>query len=154
MIMEKQFELLEITRNNILKAIEGLTLSKVNQIPIGFKNNIVWNMAHLVVTQQLLCYKLSGLEMYIKNEFIDKYKKGSEVNFEIDEEEFNYIKKQLAVLPSKLVEDYKEMVFKNYNEYPTSYNVTLNSIKDAIQFNNVHEGLHFGYIMALKKVLQ
>lgn len=151
--MKKQFELLEITRNNILKAIEGLTLNQVNQIPIGFKNNIVWNAAHIVVTQQLLCYKLSGIEMYIENEFVDKYKKGSDVSFEIEEEEFNNIKKQLAELPFKLVEDYKKLIFKNYNEYPTSYNVTLNSIEDAIQFNNVHEGLHFGYIMALKKAL-
>ena len=50
-------------------------------------------------------------------------------------------------------EDYHKGVFKTYNEYTTSYNVTLNNIEKAIMFNNVHEGLHLGYIMALKKAL-
>ena len=52
-----------------------------------------------------------------------------------------------------LIEDYNNSIFQNFSEYPTSYNFTLNSVEDAIQFNNVHEGLHFGYIMAIKKAI-
>ena len=152
--MQKQFEILKITRNNIIKNIDGLTLDELNRVPTGFKNNIIWNVAHLVVTQQLLCYKLSGLDMYLENDFIDKYKKGSAVDFEVDQEEFSFIKKQLLELPEQLVKDYNNSIFTNFNEYPTSYNVTLNGVEDAIQFNNVHEGLHFGYIMAMKKFLK
>lgn len=151
--MQKQFEILSITRANVLKTIEDLAIEELNTIPSGFKNNIVWNLGHLVVTQQLLCYKLSGLEMYIDNDFVNKYKKGSEINFEVTEEEVDVIKKQLLELPKQLVVDYDSSTFKSFSEYPTSYNFTLNSIDDAIQFNNVHEGLHFGYIMAIKKAL-
>ena len=150
--MQKQFEILSITRSNILNAIDGLTLNELNTIPTGFKNNIIWNVAHLVVTQQLLCYKVSGLAMALNDEFIDKYRKDSVVNSEVNQEEVNYIKTQLQELPKKLQEDYNNAIFKNYTEYPTSYNVTLNNVEDAIQFNNVHEGLHFGYIMAMKKI--
>ena len=39
--MQKQFEILNATRNNVLKAIEGLTLDQLNTIPTGFKNNIM-----------------------------------------------------------------------------------------------------------------
>ncbi|MBL4593336.1 MAG: DinB family protein [Flavobacteriales bacterium] len=151
--MQKQLEILTTTRTNVLKAIEGLTLEELNTIPTRFKNNIIWNVAHLVVTQQLLCYKLSGLDMYLQNEFVDKYKKGSEVDFEVTQEEVDDIKKQLSELPKQLVDDYNNSIFKSFAEYPTSYNFTLNSIEDAIQFNNVHEGLHFGYMMAMKKVI-
>ncbi len=31
--------------------------------------------------------------------------------------------------------------------------LVLKSIEDAIQFNNFHEGIHLGYILALKKAL-
>lgn len=151
--MKKQFEILNITRANVLEAIDGLTLEELNVVPPGFKNNIIWNVAHILVTQQLLCYKLSKLDMHIDNEFVDKFKIGSGVDFEVTHEEVEAIKKQLSELPMTLIEDYNNSIFQNFSEYPTSYNFTLNSVEDAIQFNNVHEGLHFGYIMAIKKAI-
>ena len=50
-------------------------------------------------------------------------------------------------------QDYDNGLFTEYSEYTTSYNITLSSAEDAIAFNNVHEGLHFGYIMGLKKAI-
>ena len=149
--MDKQFEILVATRNNILKTIDGLTIEELNKIPTGFKNSIIWNVAHILVTQQLLCYKLSHLEMELDESFIDLFKKGSEAGYEVDQGEIVLIKEQLMVLASKLKDDYQAGIFKNYTTYPTSYNVILNSIDDAIAFNNIHEGLHLGYIMAMKK---
>ena len=89
--MKTQFEILNITRANVLKTIEGLTLEELNVVPPGFKNNIIWNVAHIVVTQQLLCYKLSKLDMHIDNEFVDKFKIGSGVDFEVTHEEVEAI---------------------------------------------------------------
>ena len=34
----------------------------------------------------------------------------------------------------------------------TSYNVILKTVEDAIVFNNIHEGLHLGYMMALNRL--
>ena len=153
MIMQKQIEILKITRNNILNAINNMSLSELSTIPTGYKNSVIWNVAHVVVTQQLLCYKLSGLDMYLDSDFVDKYKKGSVAVNELTEEELDYIIEQLIALPKQLETDFSNNKFKSFAEYPTSYNVTLNSIEDAIQFNNVHDGLHFGYIMAMKKSL-
>jgi hypothetical protein len=150
--MQKQFDILNATRNNVLNSINDLSIEQLNTVPNGFSNSIGWNVAHIVVTQQLLCYKLSGLEMSLPVNCIDRFKKGS-VASEISEKEMNNLKAQLMDFPVKLEEDYGTGIFKSFDEYPTSYNVTLNSIEDAIQFNNVHEGLHLGYIMAMKKAV-
>ena len=56
--MNKQFEALKKSRELVLKKIDGLSLEQLHKIPDGFKNSIAWNVAHLVVTQQLLHYKL------------------------------------------------------------------------------------------------
>jgi hypothetical protein len=152
--MRYNFEILNITRNNILNAIEGLSLEQLSTVPEGFKNNIIWNVGHVVATQQLLCYKFSGLDMVLDADFIAKYMKGSVAENNLTQDELNYIVKQLKELPTKIETDYSNGVFKNYNSYTTSYNITLSSVENAIQFNNVHEGLHFGYIMALKKVIK
>ncbi|MDB9932132.1 hypothetical protein OAD28_05360 [Flavobacteriales bacterium] len=50
-------------------------------------------------------------------------------------------------------EDLNTEMFKEFKEYTTSYNVTLSNIDDAVKFNNVHEGLHLGYAMALRKMV-
>mgnify|MGYP001466135076 CR=1 FL=1 len=151
--MKNHFEILNITRNNILNSIKGLSLSELNEIPVGFNNNIIWNVGHIVATQQLLCYKMSGLDMALDPAFIAKYMKGSFAVGDASQEELDYIVKQLKELPVKAEADYANGVFKEFNSYTTSYNITLANVELAIQFNNVHEGLHFGYIMAMKKVL-
>lgn len=148
--MQKQFEILNATRNNILNSIKDLSLQQLNTVPAGFKNNIAWNVAHLVVTQQVLCYQLAGLAINLEASFVDRFKKGSMAS-DITENELTVIKSQLLDFPVQLEEDYDTDLFKRFNEYPTSYKVILKSIEDAIQFNNVHEGLHMGYIMAMKK---
>jgi len=149
--MRKKFDTLLKARELTLKAIHNLSIEQLNKIPEGFKNNIAWNVAHLVVTQQLLCYKFSGLDCLISDEIITDFQKGSSPNYNVSKEEFETIKKQLLKFPVKLDEDYTKGIFKNYTEYTTSVNVTLRSIEDAIDFNLLHEGIHLGVILQLKK---
>jgi len=151
--MKNHFQILNVTRENIISSISSLSLDELNKVPEQFSNNIIWNIGHLVATQQLLCYKLSSVAMYIDDDFINRYKKGSKVDFKVTQEEVDYILDQLKELPTLVESDYSNGKFKSYQPYTTSYKITLNTIEEAIQFNNVHEGLHFGYIMAMKKIV-
>lgn len=154
MSIEKQIDVLKKGRALVLKLIKDCSLEQLNKVPDGFNNNIGWNVAHLVVTQQLLCYKLSGLETLVSNEMIEKYKKGTAPNKHIiNEDEWNLIKELFIELPSKLEEDYGNEVFKSYSEYQTSVNITLDSVEKAIDFNNFHEGIHLGVILTIKKLV-
>lgn len=130
-----------------------MTKDQLSIIPKGFGNNIIWNVAHVIVTQQLLVYKLSSAQPRITDEMIEKYKKGTKAEVSVSETEIEEIKNLLTQTVDWLEEDYEKGIFGEFNEYPTSYNIVLNSTEDAILFNNVHEGLHFGYIMAMKKSL-
>lgn len=151
--MDFQFEALRATRQNILDAIEGYSMEQLNTIPEGFGNNLVWNFGHVVITQQLLCYGLSGLPMAFSKEMLGKYRKGSKPDEVVSQEEFDMLKKMAFDLIESTKADYENGIFKNYKTYTTSYNVTLTSIDDAISFNNVHEGLHYGSILALRKLV-
>lgn len=150
----KQADVLAKGRTLVLKLINDFSLEQINKIPEGFNNNIGWNVAHLVVTQQLLCYKFSGVEMSVSPEMIEKYMKGTAPNGHvINEEEWSLIKKLFAELPEKLLIDYNNNLFKTYTEYTTSVNVTLDSVEKAIDFNNFHEGIHLGVILGLRKLV-
>ncbi|ARV06595.1 damage-inducible protein DinB [Polaribacter sp. SA4-10] len=151
--MTTQFDVLKKSRALILKVIDGLTIEQLHAIPTGFKNNIAWNVAHIVITQQLLHYKLSGLDCLCPDELIEEHKKGTLPTKNFTEEEFEEVKDLLAGLPDTLEEDFEAGIFENYTEYPTSTGFVLNSIETAISFNNFHEGIHLGIIMCIKKLV-
>lgn len=151
--MKNHVNILKTTRRNILKAVESLTNEQLNHIPKGFNNNIIWNLGHLAVTQQLLCYRMGGVKTLVNDELINKYRKGTKPEATIGEEEIQSIKKSLLDIADCLEVDIDKQVFQTYKSYPTSYGVTLNTIEDAIIFNNVHEGLHYGTVLALKKLV-
>ena len=147
-----EFNHLLATRNNFIQLIDSLTTEQLNKIPEGYSNNIIWNFAHNIVTQQLLCYKLANHKMYIDNEMVDQFKKGTKPTGLVSEKEIAVFKKMAIELIAKIESDYESEIF-SYNSYTTSYNVTLNSIEDAIKFNTVHEGLHLGYAMAMRRLV-
>ena len=139
------------------KILEGFlnqfTLEELNKIPEGFSNNIIWNIAHVIVTQQLLVYRNSDLPMFVSDNMVDNYKKGTKAEVEVSQAEIEEIKSLLFSSLEKLVEDYNNGLFKNYNEYTVSTKSTLTNAEEALEFNNFHEGIHLGYILALKKSL-
>lgn len=151
--MLKSLDILKITRQNLLKISSSLNVDQLNQIPENLNNNLIWNLGHVVVTQQLLCYKLSGLPCLVSDDMIERYRKGSRPGERVGEAEIEQIKSLMFSLIDRTKEDVKADLFKSYKTYTTSYNLTLESIDDALEFNNIHEGMHLGYCIALKKQL-
>ena len=149
--MKIQFDVLRKSRDLVLKELHGLTLAQIHTIPAGFKNNIAWNVAHLVVTQQLLHYKLSGLNCLCPDDLIEAHTKGTLPTKTFSEEEFEEVKELLVGLPDTLEEDFEAGIFVNFNEYPTSTGFVLNSLETAMIFNNFHEGVHYGIIRSIKR---
>lgn len=151
--MQHPLEIARVNRAALSKIIENYSLEQLNTVPKGFNNNLIWNIAHVIVTQQLLMYKLSGLSMQVTDEMVEKYKKGTKTEGDVSQEEVDLIKKLLLTTLNQTEKDLKDQIFKNFTEYPTSTGFVLRSIEDALHFNNFHEGIHLGYVLALRKSL-
>ena len=151
--MDKELKKLQTIRKNILKVIDSLTIEELNKIPKGFNNNIIWNVAHCPVTHQLLTYFMSGSSPKIDEEIISKYKKGSKPEKEVTSAEVDKFKKLLLTSVDDINDDLENLKSSQYQPYTTSFGIELNSIEDAISFLQIHEGIHFGYILALKRAL-
>ncbi len=153
--MDNLLEITTKTRVLYVKFLTEIPIEKLVEIPAGFNNNIWWNAAHVAVTQQLLVYKLSGLEPHLSEAFINAYRKGSvpDTNYVPTQEEVDRLKASLIELIARTKADLGLGVFKAYQPYLTSAGVTLNNVTDAMTFNLVHEGMHIGSILALKKAL-
>ena len=147
------FDITRTTRLNILKLVEGLTTEQLNTIPDGFNNNIIWHLGHLLATQQLLTYGLTDNEILLSDNIIEEFRKGSKPENQYSEEDIEELKSVFIEVISQTQDDFEDGVFKSFNPYPTSFGIKLTSIEDALTFNNVHEGLHMGLIMSMKKLV-
>ena len=147
---------IDITRKNRVLFqgfLDKLSLEELNKVPKGFRNNIIWNIAHCIVTQQLLIYKLSGLEGVLSDKMISEYRKGTKTERNLSQSEVDEIRNLLFIPLDQTEVDYNARAFKNYKEYTVSTGSTLTSVDEALVFNNFHEGIHLGYILALIKSL-
>lgn len=127
------------------------SLDQLNKIPNGFNNNLIWNLGHIIVAQQSLIYKGSNLPMYISDDLLNVYKSGTKPTGGTTLAEVNELKALLISLIEKTEADVQMGIFKSYTERTTGTGFHLASLKDALEFNNYHEGLHLGYILSIRK---
>lgn len=145
---------ISLKNRTILKSfIENYSLEELNKIPEGFGNNIIWNIAHTVASQQILVYGLSSVPPMVSETMIEQFRKGTKPDRDLTQAEVDEIKDLLFSTIEKTREDYHNGVFKSFQEYTTSTKSTLTNVDEAIMFNSYHEGIHLGYILALKKSL-
>ncbi len=140
-------------RTSLLNIIKDLSLDQLNMVPTNFNNNIIWNLAHLISAQQGICYKRSEKNIHISEDFYNAYKPGSKPEKPLTEIEIEEVKKLLFTSLDLLENDVDNNVFEGYKTWNSRYDVEIKNINDAISFLQFHEGLHMGYIMALKKIV-
>lgn len=149
--MEKYFEDLTVIRQHLIEYLEAFELNQLIFIPMGYRNHIFWNCAHVLVTQQLMTYYLANVPMLIDHDWVARFKKGTFGEQNVTEDEVKQLIEWLESTAVQLRKDYFAERLSNFNAYETSFGIPLNGIQDAIRFNNLHESLHLGYIMAMLK---
>lgn len=142
------------TRKFVLDSIKDLSIEKLNIVPHGFNNNIIWNIGHLVAAQQSICYIKPGLPARLPEEAFKKYAPGTrpERFFQSDEED--EIKKLLFTSLDQLEIDYQQNNFQIFTPWTTRMGLTLNNINDALVYLHFHEGLHTGVVLSMRKLVQ
>lgn len=151
--MQSTFEISHSSRNVLLNFLENHTLEQLNKVPEGFANNMIWNIGHVVVVQQMLVYKLSGLNMLVSDEMVDKYKKGTRPEASVSQEEIDEIKKLLFSTLEQAKEDFANDIFDEYMEFTTTSGFHIKNAKCAMEFTNYHEGMHTGIMLQIKKFI-
>jgi hypothetical protein len=141
-------------RQFLLKLLEDVTIDELNSVPPGFNNNIIWNLGHLIASQQGVCYLRAGLKTRIDEAFYVRFKPETKPDGLFNSEAVAEIKTLLFSTLEQFEQDYQNGIFSNYNTWTTRYGATLTNIDDALQFLLYHEGLHTGYIMALKRAVR
>ena len=152
--METRIETLKKVRLNFLNVLGELTAEQLNETPKGFNNNIVWNLGHLLASQQGLCYVRAGLKMTIDEQLFLTYKPESKPNGFVDNLEIDRLKELFISAIEQFEIDYNKNMFIGYTQWTTRTGIEITNIDDAIAYVLFHEGIHSGYVMALKRLVK
>jgi len=151
--MEVSLQIIRQCRLNFIKLLDTFSIEQINNIPIHFSNNLLWNFGHTIVTKQLLCYHRAALEAPMPEHLLAAYRKGSRPTGRAEEAEYLLLK-DWALRGLALFEDHlAQGLFRQYEAYTTSFGLEIKSLEEALRFDAAHEALHFGYALALRKLL-
>ena len=132
--------------------VRSLSNEQINLIPPGFANNLIWNYGHMVVTQQMIVYGLSGLPLYVDREPIAAYRRGSKPEQNVSRVAVDRLVDLHAETISLLEKDLnRHDLFQNFQEHTTVFGTTMTDHREGVIFNNIHEGYHLGIMQAIRK---
>ena len=151
--MTSEIQQIKKTREFILQIVNALSTEELNYIPSGFNNNIIWNVGHIFTGQQRVCYLRSDLPAQIQFEAYSNYIPGSVPTAFVQQDQIARIKELFLPLIDNFQHDYDHQLFLTYKSFVVPYGFEVATIDQAIHFMLFHEGLHLGYIMALKRAL-
>ena len=151
--MKEHLSILAHNRAIYSRFLNSFSLAQLNTIPEGFNNNIIWNVAHALVTQQSIMYKLSGLKPHVPQVWIDSYRKGTKPEGDVSQDFVDALDVALTDTMEHLKKDLDAGAFKNYQPYTTSTKMHLDSIETGFPFVLFHDGIHIGSVLALAKLI-
>lgn len=154
--MSTKIEKIKNFRLYLLKQIENLSTQKLNKIPSGYKNNIIWNLGHMICAQQNMCYVKAGLPIAVEDKYFSPFLSGAKPESIIEENEIKNLKEIFISSIDKLQSDYDKNLFVNYSPSAAiqkAYGFEVNNVDSAIEYILHHEGIHAGYILAMKRLL-
>ncbi len=152
--MHKLFETAVFTRKSLLGILDAMSVEQMLRIPEPHRNSVFWNVAHLMVTQQLLFYRLSGLPLRIEEGWVERYGKGSSASEQVSAQDIDFVRKNIVSLCEQAQQDFEKGLFKSYKPYMTSTGIELTSLEEALEFSAFHDGIHLGVVLSLKKLVE
>ncbi len=145
------FDLHRQARENLLSIVQVMTPDQLNAVPANCNNNLIWNAGHVIATAELVTYGLGGHPLPSGLEFVNRYRKGTRPEGQADQREIDFIRHQLLAGHTRMVEDFQRLDWSAYRPYTTSFGSSFSSIEEAVTFNNLHEAMHLGSVLVLRR---
>ena len=139
-------------RNLLLDRTKDLTLDQYNRIPLGFNNNIIWNMGHILVVSEDLLYENSPYQRPVHELVKSRFEKGSVPDEIVGEDDILLIRHSLQ----QTAQYYKICtgMDKPGNEIASVNHSGLTVISyEAMRFLIFHEDMHCRRIAQLMEVV-
>jgi len=117
------------SRDNFITLLDACSTAQLNHVPEGYNNNLIWNFAHVIVTQQLLTYGLSGLPMKVPDNMVEAFRKGSKPERDYTDAEIRAFKQLSGSTLDQFEADQQAGLFHHFKPYKTRFGLELKTWK-------------------------
>jgi len=138
-------------RGYLLASVEGLDDEQLLRVPQGFTNNILWNVGHTITDNCTMLYPPTGQPLPLPEQYLQWFKPGKSPADWTDTPPIAEVLESGITTRDKLFEDCIAGKMEDYEPLALGDGTVLNNIAYAIAHCNIHEGIHLGVILALRK---
>ncbi len=133
--------------------MDKLSPDQLNLIPPGLNHSVIWNVGHILTSQQSFMYRKSGLPVKLEAKTMEAFKAGSSASTDVPAETIEYLRANLMPTLEQIEKDYEDAVFQEFQPFETKAGVKIHTIEDAIAFHAFHEGVHLGWMWTIAKLV-
>lgn len=133
-----------------IEEAENLSEIIVNVQPEGFNNTIKWHLGHIITETEYFLFELTSLGVMLPNTYNDFFAPGTKPR------EWKGEAPPLSELVSSLksqeerVNEISEETLNHMLEKPMH---GFNTVEDSASFSVLHESLHLGQLLSMKRVI-
>lgn len=146
------------TRQAIVKLLKTVPIEQSDTVPPTWHNNARWHAGHLLITPCLLTYGIMQEPLPVPEEYRAWFAKGTSPEAWDNPEAIpGYIDlvDDIVPLSGRLFDDLRDRMDTQFIEpYTTSVGIVLKTPAEALNFSLLHDGIHFGSLLALVRALQ
>jgi hypothetical protein len=153
MTKEELVKALMTCRGYMTMHTNGLTDEQLTTVPEGLDNNILWHLGHLFHSHCGMTYSNCGLDSPAPESYGPMFKGGSKPADWTEAPSIEEVKTNFSDIMEKIVGDYMAGKFDNFTPKELAPGMTLESIEDALGFVLIHESIHHGNIITMRKLL-
>ncbi|NOU93911.1 DinB family protein [Paenibacillus sp. LMG 31456] len=151
MTNDSLFLQLDLVRERTLQQLELVTEEIADQIPLGYRNNLRWNLGHILTVQENLVFKLIGEPVSLPETYSSLFNNGtSPADWQIEPPAIETIKLQLTQQTERI----KDKLSQRLDEKLQQPFKGIDTVGGMISFTLYHEGIHTGYMMSMRKTIQ
>lgn len=110
--MDKRIDKIKKVRQFLIKEVANLTDVQLNKITKGYNNNIIWNLTHLISTQQGICYLRAAQKAIVPDKYFTPFLINTKPDRILEHQEIEEIKSLLITTIDELQTDYEKKYFR------------------------------------------
>lgn len=140
-------------RSYLLHVTHDMTFDELCNVPTGAANNVLWNLGHVLTDECNMLYTPAGAPSPLPASFHSAFDPGSSPSQWSTPPEPDEIRKRLSERCEHLQRDHQEGRFEQYKPVTMDDGITLNNFQDALAHCLMHEAMHIGVCITLKRIV-
>lgn len=143
-------------RRTAEKFLQAIPREKADIIPPTWNNNARWHLGHLILVQQMLTYGLLREPLKVPAEYKTWFAKGTSPREWGSDPVPAYedLLKDFLRASERLFADLHGRENEAFVEsYTTTPGAVLKTVGEALNFSGMHDGIHLGMLLALRRAL-